>query len=110
MSHPSLQGGAPARDPRDPRFAHHENIVYLVVKIAPSRPSCRCGEMVDTGDLKSPARNRACWFESSRRHHSTRISLREMLAHGKPRAVFPSESNDSERTKRSAVSRRAQHI
>lgn len=25
--------------------------------------------MVDTGDLKSPARNRAYWFESSLRHH-----------------------------------------
>ena len=29
----------------------------------------RCGEMVDTRDLKSLAPYRACWFDSSRRHH-----------------------------------------
>src|SRR3989344_5690070 len=30
---------------------------------------CRCGGMVDTGDLKSPAPKGACRFESCQRHH-----------------------------------------
>ena len=44
---------------------------------APRRVRCRCGEMADAGDLKSPGLYNPCGFESRHRHSSPKRSAGE---------------------------------